>query len=236
MYDFFDRREIAFQRTAFDFGASAGRNGHKLILTWSQHNLRSQMGQKKEELEGRSHPYRETADYFALLGFLSTTRSSSKALQSSGGINFLLAGPDNEPITPFPELSPEDGAALRELEKAGQVSRKIVSSPGRLLRSHLLRKAAEEANLVVAIGGGKATSMLLGCEKLRPKIIPLSGFGGASEGFSSQLPSFSTAIKSLANENTGRVFDLTTPNINWLFGAIAKDLSNAPKADLSDAG
>jgi hypothetical protein len=228
-FGFRPNSDILFQHQACQLGRSVAKHGHNLLMTWSQHNLPSQLGQKNEILQGRNHPYTETADYFALLGFLSETQEVGLVADTAGSITLLVSGPDCEHVTPFPNLPRPAYEALQKFNECGRLTQEFVEDREPLLRSHLLKLASSKADAVIAIGGGKATTGLITDPILRMKLLPATGVGGASERHARNLSSFAAAAGKTFSTEQDEYVDLSSENLARLMKAVSQDLSAAPR-------
>src|SRR5579863_7277418 len=93
-YFFAAGRWDEFKAAARALGRELAKKGHHLLLCWSYNNVFSQLGAKdKERGNPASHPYWETADYHALMGYLENARDHAGAVRK-GAVDIRVLGRD----------------------------------------------------------------------------------------------------------------------------------------------
>ena len=161
------------------------RGRHTLWIAWSEQNAPSQMGEKPFG----NHPYEETADYHALLGFLEALTESLH--ERGAGIRMLLSRrADQSQVRPFAL-----GIDLENFVKKSWVTfdEPVIEYPN-VYRSYLLQQQARTADAFFAVGGGKAMDLAWVTAYERGALLPLPFFGGVSQKVFKER-SFSTELK-----------------------------------------
>jgi nucleoside phosphorylase len=188
-----------YRRAAQNLGAALAQAGHTLLAEWSYANWLSQLG-AKDRVNGnpKSHPYWETADYHALVGFLRALGSRSRAASNARVILHVNSNED-APKFLYPFVTPtilsrvdglipaekRSGTPFQLFAKADRidirpyVDRDIVAVDratfaATQMRQDMLEGLALAADAVIVMGGGKATAKAVSIARERRAIVSLA--------------------------------------------------------------
>jgi hypothetical protein len=166
-------------------GGDLARLGHELLISWSNDNIPAQ------SLDGR-YSFKDTADFSVLIGYLSTALNNQNSIRNPFVhlviSNEMWNGVTNskgelfEPVSSTIKIGATN-ISLEDCVNRGLLQKRPVSGTEEdyLLRSDLLKDhIVPHADLVISIGGGKATAGALQSARLENKLLPLGFFGGAS--------------------------------------------------------
>jgi nucleoside phosphorylase len=160
-------------------GARLARDKHVLWVAWSEQNYESQLGLK----ETGNHPYDETADYYALLGYLETLDNG--LYEQGSRVRLLLAKRADQTAHPF----------AGGIEFASYIAKGWVTIDQPIIektnwyRSHLLKHQAHSADAFFTVGGGKASNDGAEPARKRGRHLPLPFFNGKAKEFHENLNS-----------------------------------------------
>lgn len=166
------------------FGGDLARSGHELLISWSNDNIPDQSA-------GGRYSFKDTADFSALIGYLSTALNNQNSVRNPLVhlviSNEMWNGITNSKGDLFEPVSSIKVSAtnisLEDCVNRGLVQKRTVSGREEdyLLRTDLLKDhVVPHADLVISIGGGKATGAAVQLARAENKLLPLGFFGGAS--------------------------------------------------------
>ncbi|HSR99248.1 MAG TPA: hypothetical protein VLM79_19485 [Kofleriaceae bacterium] len=194
-----------FKVAARTLGKNLAQSRHTLLLSWSNVNMLSQLG-AKENVRGNpaSHPYWETADYHALMGYLEHVQDNPNGVEKASIVVYVLGKHPQFPgIYPFPrpavlgniqglfEHASDDrpeAPRLEEFEESGWIdlephvrSGVVFLQPYGLIysiqmRQQMLEHIADETGATIVLGGGKATEKAAKAARSRKKLIVISPY------------------------------------------------------------
>lgn len=174
-YDFWPGQKERFERTARAIGRKLAEQKYILVIAWSQDNPASQFDTRSTGQP--NHPWRQTADYHALEGYLEAVRESQGLIAEGAKIELIISGRRDTsiPCQPF-------GKQLEEYLKMYEVDVDVnIPHEFPYKRSEMLKKLASEAHVFIVIGGGKATEHAMREATRRQILLPLGFAGGIGQ-------------------------------------------------------
>jgi nucleoside phosphorylase len=187
----FKGKKNDFIRFCKNIGRCLAEGRHTLWLAWSNNNIASQTN--TPEKNPRSHPYSETADYYAFLGFIEALKNDPTlyAGENPARIRFLIAGDgdegeDGEDIMPFLGYERQHSNVCLEDLHGFEIEKAFSdSSCNNGLRSDLLTEQAQsnDVDSFIVIGGGKATKIAAREACKKRILIPFAQFGGIGKSY-----------------------------------------------------
>ena len=172
----------SFKNAMTILGRELAITGHNLLISWSNDHIPDQCA------NGR-YTFQDTADYSVLMGFLSVAinKNSKNVLAQLVISDEMWSGVENSKGNRFePIFSLRVGGTnvtLDECFDRGILQKTLVSGREEdyVLRSDLLKDhVVPRADLVITVGGGKATGAAMQLARAENKLLPLGFFGGAS--------------------------------------------------------
>ena len=169
-----------FSQFTEELGYELATCGHSFICAWSNDNLESQF------LNGK-YRFGDTAEFHALKGYLAAVASDDAG---SAGRNVRLYvseemwnGGQNSVGRKFESVGNiliSSNLTLRDCEERNilQIVTIDGSKTGNLLRSEMLEQVVQVSDVIIAMGGGKATQLVRHVEP--HSWIPLDFFGGSA--------------------------------------------------------
>jgi hypothetical protein len=163
-------------------GRELALSEHDLLIAWSNDNIPDQFS------NGR-YKFQDTADYSVLIGYLSTiiNKNNKKVLAHLVVSNEMWNGVKNSKGDRFKAISSlmVDGTDVTLDECVTRGILRIRRVSGReedyILRTDLLKDhIVPHADLVIAVGGGKATGAAMQLARSENKLLPLGFWGGSS--------------------------------------------------------
>jgi hypothetical protein len=168
-YNFKPDLEDFFKKTAEKIGQILANEKHQLWVSWSERNPDSQLGNKGKE----GHPYDETADYHALNGYLKAIADNPQLIRQGAKVIIEISKAREREPKPFgKEIDFYEGIQGVEVIQR-------IESQNPKYRSRLLLEQAQSAEILIVIGGGKATLSTIQTAIDRKIILPLGFVGGS---------------------------------------------------------
>ncbi len=174
----------SFKNAMFVLGANLARSGHDLLIAWSNDNI-------PDQFAGGRYVFEDTADYSVLMGYLSAVLNESN-IPNTPQVQLVVSdemwnGVQNSEGENFGPISSvrvgTTNITLGECVDRGVVQRRKVSGTEEdyILRTDLLKDyVVPSADIVITVGGGKATGAAMQLARAENKLLPLGFFGGAS--------------------------------------------------------